>query len=135
METKLLNKINLISRFALAFVFFYHGLVPKILWLSPIEEALNVAHNLNPNIISPIAGAFEILLALSIIVFRKTLIPIYIAVFSLVVLLLDVALIMPSLLIEAFNPVSINLVCIVLGYFVYLTHPQIVKHNIDSNNF
>ena len=121
MENKLLLKINLISRLSLAFVFFYHGLVPKILWLSPIEEALSVAHNLNPNIISPIAGAFEILLALSIVLMRKTLIPIYIAVFALVVLLLDVAFIKPSLLIEAFNPVTINFVCIVLGYFIYIT--------------
>ena len=124
MENKLQLKIHLTSRLALAFVFFYHGLVPKILWISPIEEALNVAHNLNANIISPIAGVFEILLALSIVLFRKTLIPIYIAVFCLVVLLLDVALVMPSLLIEAFNPVTINFVCIVLAYFIILTQSK-----------
>ncbi|MCJ8312851.1 MAG: DoxX family protein [Saccharospirillaceae bacterium] len=121
MENKLILKINLISRFSLTFVFFYHGLVPKILWISPIEAALNIAHNLNPNIVSPIAGFFEILLALSIVLLRKTLIPIYIAVFALLVLLLDVVFMMPSLLIAAFNPVTINIVCIVLAYFVYIT--------------
>lgn len=126
MESKLLLKINTIARFTLAFVFAYHGLVPKILWLSPVEAALTNAHHLDATLISPIAGVFEIILALSIIVFKKSIIPIYIAIALLFALLLDVMLIMPSLLIAAFNPVTINLVTIVIAYLVCITH----KHAI-----
>ena len=129
MENQLLSKINSIARFTLAFVFAYHGLVPKILWLSPVEASLTNAHNLDAVIISPIAGILEIILALSILLFKNSLIPIYLAIVSLIALLLDVMLIMPSLLIEAFNPVTINLATIVIAYFVCITH----KHAIVQN--
>jgi hypothetical protein len=73
MENKL-ARIKLISRYGLAFVFFYHGLVPKIIWLSPIETQLVIAHNIDisASIISTIGGVFEILLAGSIIFFTKS---------------------------------------------------------------
>jgi len=129
MEIKLLRKINLIARYTLAFIFCYHGLVPKILWLSPLEASLANAHNLDAVIVSPIAGIFEILLALSIVLFKNSLIPIYLAVALLVGLLIDVMLIMPMLLIEAFNPVTTNLASIVIAYFVFITHKYTIADN------
>ncbi len=118
-----LTKINLISRYGLAFVFFYHGLVPKILWLSPIEIQLVLAHNIyvSAAIISTVGGVFEILLAGTFIFFTKSLIPIYIAAMLLVLLLIDVCFVMPELLVAAFNPVSINVAALVLCYVVYLS--------------
>ncbi|WP_308365323.1 MULTISPECIES: DoxX-like family protein [unclassified Microbulbifer] len=122
-----LIKINLIARLGLAFVFFYHGLMPKILWLSPIEKELVDLHNLGipAAILSPLAGLSEILLALAIVFYRKSLLPVYAGAALLVVLLLDVALVKPGLLIEAFNPVSINIVTLVLCYLVVITHREI----------
>lgn len=118
-----LTKINLISRYGLAFVFFYHGLVPKILWLSPIEIQLVMAHNINVSapIISTVGGIFEIFLAGTITFFTKSLIPIYITAILLISLLIDVVFVMPELLIAAFNPVSINVGTLVLCYVIYLS--------------
>ena len=127
MEKNLLSQINLLSRYALAFVFIYHGLVPKILWLSPIEAQLTNAHGLEASVMSPLAGVLEILLGLSILLIRKSLMPIYVAMLLLAGLLLDVIIIMPNLLIEAFNPVTINIVSMVLGYMICLTHQRVKK--------
>ena len=41
MNSKLdLARIDLICRSLLSFLFIYHGLVPKILWLSPTEASM-----------------------------------------------------------------------------------------------
>ncbi len=133
MENQLLSKINLTARFTLAFIFAYHGLVPKILWLSPIEALLTSAHNLDAVFFSPIAGVFEIILACSIIILKKSLIPIYLAMALLIALLLDVMLIMPSLLIEAFNPVTINLATIIIAYFICITHKHALAYNLSKH--
>jgi uncharacterized membrane protein YphA (DoxX/SURF4 family) len=130
MEAQRLKKINLIGRYALAFVFIYHGVVPKLLWLSPTEIALTNAHHLDATIVAPIAGVIEILLGISIVVFRNSLAPVYVGIVLLIALLLDVILIMPSLLIGAFNPVSINIAIIVIAYFVCVTQSYVREdHN------
>jgi len=108
-------------------VFFYHGLVPKILWLSPIEEQLVVLHNtgIPSAILSPFAGVIEIIIALFIVLYRKSLVPVYIVVVSLIFLVVDVAWVMPSLLVEAFNPVTTNFMGLLLCYFIILTQGDV----------
>ncbi len=122
MKNKLI-KINLFSRYGLAFVFFYHGLVPKVILLNAIEIELVRAHNIDvpTSVISTLGGIFEILLAGTIIFFTKTLVPIYIAAILLILLLIDVAFVMPELLIAAFNPVSINISALILCYVIFLS--------------
>ncbi len=121
-----LVKVNHIGRYGLAFVFFYHGLIPKILWPSQVETSLVMAHNfgVSATIISSAAGAIEILLALTIVFYIKSLIPVYIAALMLIVLLFDVYLVMPELLTEAFNPVSTNISALVLCYLIYITQTR-----------
>ncbi|WP_404822085.1 hypothetical protein [Pseudomonas khavaziana] len=41
-----LLRINWIARGGLAFMFAYHGLVPKLLWLSQGERAMIQAHGI-----------------------------------------------------------------------------------------
>jgi hypothetical protein len=125
MEINVFGRIHLIARGSLAFVFIYHGLVPKILWLSPIEVNLVSAHGLNATLVSPLAGVFEILLGCVIVLFWKSLLPIYLAISILVVLLVDVVFVMPTLLVEAFNPVTLNLVTIVIAYIIVITQKYI----------
>ncbi len=122
MNSKLV-KINCVSRYGLAFLFFYHGLVPKIIFYSPIERSLVEAHTIKiaAPIISSVGGVLEIVLAFAIIFFTKYLIPVYIAAISLLALLFDVGLVKPELLVEAFNPVSTNITALVLCYVVYLS--------------
>lgn len=123
-EAKLLAHLHSAARAMLAFVFIYHGLVPKILWLSTTEAALATAHGLYAPIISPIAGLGEILLGGALLFLRRTLFPVYAAIGALVLLLLDVMIMMPALLSEAFNPVTLNLAVIFIAYVVIVTQAR-----------
>ena len=131
MEDKKLARVHLASRVTLAFVFIYHGLVPKLLSLSEIEVKLTEAHHFTypATLISTVAGTAEVFLGLAIFLLKKSLIPIHIANIILIALLIDVAIVMPKLLFEAFNPVTTNLVCIVLGYIIIIT-----QKNSDAPN-
>lgn len=81
------------------------------------------AHQLDSAVFSPIAGVLEILLALAIVFFRRSLVPVYIAGIALIALLVDVMIVMPALLFEAFNPVTINIASIALACIACVTHP------------
>ena len=121
---------NLIYRLTLGLLFIYHGLVPKIIWLSEIEKQLIEAGGFakeDATFLSPVAGAMEVILGLMIIFLRKQLFPVYIAAFSLIGLLGFVALARADLLVEAFNPVSTNLMGIVFCYLIIRSANEI-KH-------
>ena len=107
-----------VCRACLGFLFIYHRLFPKILWLSPVEVSLMeyASAGIPAAIASPIAGAMEILFGLSIIVFKNSRLLIYSAAALLIGLLAYAALVMPLLLAEAFNPVTTNIMGLVLCY-------------------
>jgi len=123
-DTKRLNHINLVARSALVFMFLYQGLIPKILFPSDVELMLVQLHNLpiDAIIISRIGGVLEIILAGLLIFMRRSLVPVYMAVILLMVLLIDVAVIKPELLVDAFNPASINMVSLALCWIVAISH-------------
>jgi len=114
-ETRL-KQINTISKFTLAFVFLYHGLVPKMLWLDSTEILLVELHNLSfkTELVSLLGGIFEVFLAFLIVFYKKSLLPIYLGMVLFIVLLIDVSIMQPSLLIKAFNPLTMN----VMGLFL-----------------
>lgn len=120
-----LRQIALVARLALALVFLWHGLVPKILWLSPDEVAMIVAHGLPahglpaPDLIAQAAGEAEIVLALLLVLLRRQRWPLLVAGALLVVLLVDVALFSPHLLLQAFNPLSTNLAALALCWVAW----------------
>jgi uncharacterized membrane protein YphA (DoxX/SURF4 family) len=126
MVERRLRQIALLARLGLALVFLWHGLVPKILWLSPDELAMIQAHGLPAHGLPPaawiaaLAGVSEILLALALVLLRRQRWPLLLAGLVLVVLLLDVALFSPHLLIQAFNPVSTNLAALALCLVAWL---------------
>ncbi|WP_312933238.1 DoxX-like family protein [Pseudomonas sp.] len=104
-----LARINWIARGGLAFMFAYHGLVPKLLWLSAGEQAMIRAHGIEQvQLFAILAGIGEIALALCILLAPRHRWPIAVAATALLGLLVDVALVSPGLLKEAFNPVSLN---------------------------
>lgn len=105
-----------IARLALGVVFLYHGLVPKLLFLSPDEVRMIEAHGwpLSTQRIAEVAGVAEIVLALAILLLRRSRWPLWLAVAALVGLLVDVALFAPELLLGAFNPVSTNIAALAL---------------------
>lgn len=120
MESSRMVHVSLTCRWLLGLLFIYHGLVPKILWLDETEIALiKASGSLYPaSLVSPIAGLGEIILGL-IIIFSRSLIPVYVAGATLIALLLVVAVIMPSLLGGAFNPVTTNMLGLGLCYLIW----------------
>ncbi|KAA3650618.1 MAG: DoxX family protein [Proteobacteria bacterium] len=116
-------KVNLVARSALAFVFFYHGLVPKLLFPSEVELMLVQLHGLpiDAIVISRVGGVLEIILAGLLIFMRRSLIPVYMAAILLLVLLIDVAVVKPEILVGAFNPVTINMASLVLCWIVVVS--------------
>ena len=123
-QNRLLKQINLVSRIGIAFLFIYHGLAPKILWLSPIEiELVGMSGlGLDASVISPLAGLGEVLLGSIILCVPRKVWPLYLAVTSLLFLLLYVAVVMPVLLVEAFNPVTTNIMGLILCYLAIKTN-------------
>ncbi|MOA13440.1 hypothetical protein D3C78_1334920 [compost metagenome] len=96
-------------------LFLYPGLVPKLLWLSADEKLMIAAHGLaQVELVATLAGLAEIALALTLLWVRQSRWPLLLAAVLLVVLLLDVALFTPALLVQAFNPLSTNLVALCL---------------------
>ncbi|MGP0170923.1 DoxX-like family protein [Pseudomonas sp. NCHU5208] len=126
MTEQRLVRIAWLARLALAAVFLWHGLVPKILWLSPDEVAMIGAHGLPdqpwfaPGLIAAVGGAAEILLGIVLLTVRRQRWPLLVAGVALLVLLLDVALLSPHLLLQAFNPLSTNLAALALCAVAWL---------------
>lgn len=126
MTERRLAQIAWLARLALALVFIWHGLAPKILWLSPDEVAMITTHHLPdhplfaPQVIAVIGGVAEILLGLLLLTVRRQRWPLLVAGAVLLMLLLDVALLSPHLLIQAFNPLSTNLAALALCAVAWL---------------
>ena len=58
-----LHQVHWLARASLAFVFAYHGLVPKLIVLSPGEQVLLQAHGLaHATWLSQVAGVAELAL-------------------------------------------------------------------------
>ena len=126
MTERRLAQIAWLARLALALVFIWHGLAPKILWLSPDEVAMIAAHGLPdhplfaPQLVAAVGGIAEIILGILLLTVRRQRWPLLVAGAVLLVLLLDVALLSPHLLIQAFNPLSTNLAALALCAVAWL---------------
>ncbi|MBU6953814.1 DoxX-like family protein [Hahella sp. HN01] len=118
-----LQRIHWVARLSVAGVFLYHGLVPKILWLSPTELAMIEAQGLGQYApqIAMAGGVAEIILGLLIALPLRSSLPLLAAGVALVGLLADVALFSPGLLVDAFNPVTVNLATLALVWIAWIS--------------
>ena len=117
MPIKPTNSIQ-VARYILGFSWMYHGLFPKLLTIAPIEQAMTATlgfSDATSTLITQSAGVAEILFGLLIIVLYRNRALIMLNIFALASLLLFVAIQMPTLLFEAFNPVTTNLALIGLS--------------------
>lgn len=73
-----------------------------------------------PELIARIGGVAEVLLGIALLTIRRQRWPLLVAAAVLLVLLLDVALLSPHLLIQAFNPLSTNLAALALCAVAWL---------------
>ena len=108
-----------VARIILGFSWIYHGLLPKMITIAPIEKALTATIGLSDQAsywVTKSAGIAEIIFGLAILAFYKNAALVKLNILALVALCLFVAVQMPNLLIEAFNPVTTNLSLIGLSY-------------------
>ncbi|AXV67106.1 hypothetical protein D0907_17430 (plasmid) [Pseudoalteromonas lipolytica] len=104
-----------IARFIISFSWFYHGLFPKLVHISPLEQQMTGSFGFNPeisNLITRAAGVGEIIFAVLFFIFYRSILINVLNILTLIGLMLFVAILQPSLLIEAFNPVTTNLAII-----------------------
>lgn len=110
-------KPSSVARWSVAFVFAYHGLVPKLLLVHPSEIDLVKATptlGLDPSLLVRCAGIAEVLLALVIIVCWKKAWPLFVAGCALIGLLGATVVFVPSVMGAAFNPVSLTVTTLAL---------------------
>lgn len=111
---KHLNTIQ-IARFIISFSWLYHGLMPKLIHIAPLELTMTASFGFNPEIsmlITRAAGIGEIIFAVLFFIFYRSILINILNIAALVGLMLFVAVLQPALLIEAFNPVTTNLAII-----------------------
>lgn len=106
---KLSNKM--ISRYSLALIFFYHGLVPKLLFKSEQEVLMN--NTFMPFMEKDFAlissGIAEVLYAFLLVIFASNKKLLYPAMAFSTLATIAIIIQLPQLMTHAFNPFSINL--------------------------
>ena len=104
-----------LSRLAIALIWIYHGLVPKILFkhASELELAAKgpVVFNVETTVV--LAGVFEVLIGFVLLLLWRRRWPVVFSLFCFVALLLGSIAMSPELAIQAFNPVTLTLSAIV----------------------
>lgn len=108
-----------LCRFILGLSWIYHGLVPKLLTVAPIESAMTGSLGLSSElsfVVTKVAGIVEVIFGLLLLIYYKSRLLLRISMLALLGLCLFVAVQVPSLLFEAFNPVTTNFALIGLSY-------------------
>lgn len=117
-----------IARGVIAFVWFYHGLVPKLLGPHKDELAMNMALGLSRESavwLANIGGILELIMAAAVLTFWRRQWPLLVTAAAMVGLLLFVLVTQPLLLMGAFNPVTTNLTVLALAVIALRLHAQV----------
>ena len=107
-----------IARYIVSFSWLYHGIFPKLVHIAPLEKLMTASIGFSEEtsyFITKAAGVGEVLFGLLIFVYYRSKRLLYFNILALCGLLLFVAILQPSLLIEAFNPVTTNIAIIGLS--------------------
>jgi uncharacterized membrane protein YphA (DoxX/SURF4 family) len=113
-----------LSRLTVAFVWLYHGLIPKLLY--PNSDELSMLRDAGiPNVHLPAVlsslGIIEVCVALALVFFWKSRWPLWFTSLAMVSAVLTVGITSPSFLSAAFNPVTLNLSVATLALIGLLT--------------
>jgi hypothetical protein len=103
---------NAIARLTIAFVWIYHGLVPKLISRNPDElrmlhDAGMASSHLARTV--PLLGFLEVCFGLMVAIFWRSRWPLWFTLAAMFLATLGVAATSPSFLTAAFNPVTLNL--------------------------
>jgi hypothetical protein len=116
--TRQMQTINILARLGLAFVWLYHGLVPKLIFMHPDEllPLLNAGMPENQAMrFVKLAGWAEVALGLAMLAFWPSRWPYYLTAGLMAVATAAVLLYAPVLFQGAFNPASLNLLVFLLA--------------------
>jgi hypothetical protein len=108
--------VYFLTRLTIAFVFFYHGLIPKLVYRSPDE--LDMVRNLGVSafsLLTTVAGCTEIGFALLLIFLWRARWPLWLTMAGMVIATLTVATGSPGYFHKAFDPLTLNLSVAVLA--------------------
>ena len=107
------------ARYIVGLSWMYHGFFPKIYHIAPLEKLMTGSAGYSEQVsdlITRSAGIAEVIFGLLLIIFYKNKQLVWLNIFALCGLLGAVAVMQPSLLIEAFNPVTTNVPLIALSF-------------------
>lgn len=117
------NDVVQVARYILGLSWIYQGFFPKLLTVAPLEKALTATMGFSDNmslLVTRAAGILEIVFGIALIVFYKTRVLPMLSFVALFFLFIFVALQLPSLLTEAFNPVTTNFSLMALSYVLFV---------------
>ena len=117
------SPVVLVSRIALAFVWIYQGIVPKLVCQSPIE--LGLLSHLGPmfGFLCSIMGYGEMLFGV-LILLSPWRWPFLLNIAAMLGLFGFVSLTEPQLLVQPFNPVTLNVALIALSIIAFIYMQQ-----------
>jgi hypothetical protein len=116
--------VHAIARTALVLIFFYQGLVPKLIFRNPDELAMLGDSGVPSRLLGPaiaLLGAAEIAWGLLLAFHGQSRWLLLLTPLAMILALLAVALRSPGHLVAAFNPVTLNLAVIALCFVGGLT--------------
>jgi len=118
-QSRVFGLIYFLSRSTLAFVWFYHGLLPKILFANTGEAEITAAAGFPrawAGQIDTVAGIAECGFALLLIYFWRSRLLLAVQFPALLILLVSIALHKPATLARPFEPLTLNLaMCTLAG--------------------
>jgi hypothetical protein len=119
-----------VARYIISFSWIYHGLVPKLIWVAPLEKEITASLGLSEELslwVTKSAGVAEILFGMLFFFLYKNKLINQLNIIGLTGLLSFVAIFNTHLLAEAFNPVTTNLPLIGLSVVLMLSLRRAVQ--------
>ena len=111
-----------ISRIIVSLSWVFHGLVPKLIYIAPLEYEMTSSLGFSENItllLIKLAGISEIIFGLVFWLFYKNRFVVALSIGGLLFLIVAVAVLTPHLLFEAFNPITTNIPLIGLSLILW----------------
>ncbi len=124
--------IHIIARLTVAFVWLWHGLVPKLIVQHPDEYTPILAMGVNQEIAEIIVGVSgwgEIVFGFLILLLWNARWPFWLTIVAMSGLLLGVFFTSPTLALGAFNPVTLNLLVIATSLIALLSSEKSKRSN------
>ncbi|HBF07789.1 MAG TPA: hypothetical protein DHW71_02325 [Gammaproteobacteria bacterium] len=118
MRLLLKDMIEHICRYTIGLSWIYQGIVPKLWHIAPLERLMTANFGFNAEISDLItrgAGVGEVIFGMAFIVWYRSMLLNIAHCLAMVGLLLFVLVMEPSVMLEAFNPVTTNLPLLALS--------------------